>query len=480
VITAGPRRWTIRTRLIVTLATVVAFVIVVSAVASTLAVRHFLEDRISTRLASSAERVRASLVGLHGLAVDSSTIEDMARAESTPVVIDVGGRPELLANTNPDTAAMILATDLSDGKPQTVDGYPGLLAIRLDVRGTGLTIRDGTRTITPDGVIIAVDASDDLATVQTMVLVNTAGVLVSISLLVVLTVLIVGRGVRPLRTMSAQARAFAEGDRSQRLPVPHDDPDITRLATAVNQAFDAQQEAEARLRAFVADASHELRTPLTTATGWIELYLQGGLTDPEQRDNAMLRVETQLGRMRLLIDELALLARLDRARPLDADPLDLTALATEVVEDARVINPDRDFTIRTFGPAALLGDAPKLRQVLLNLVGNAVQHTPPGTAVEVTVIPAGTDEGAAASDQHTLLVADHGPGIPLHDQPHIFTRFWRGDVSRNRNTGGSGLGLSIVSSIVAVHGGSSQVTSEVGQGTTIRILLPVLSSPPPS
>ena len=126
---------------------------------------------------------------------------------------------------------------------------------------------------------------------------------------------------------------------------PRRDPDIHRLAVTVNEAFDVQRAAEARLRSFVADARHELRTPLTTATGWIELYLQGGLTDQTERDHAMERAMTQLGRMRVLIDELSLLARLDRARPLDQDPIDLTVLAGEVLDDARVTHPDRHLLV---------------------------------------------------------------------------------------------------------------------------------------
>ncbi|MET0695681.1 MAG: histidine kinase dimerization/phospho-acceptor domain-containing protein, partial [Propionibacteriaceae bacterium] len=394
------RPWTIRTRLIVTLAVVVSTVIVGCAVLSTLAVRNYLEARVSNRLEQSTERLRASIIGLHGLTIDLETIGDMARAESSAVVVDSPGHPPLWVNSEASVAQLLLATDLSDGKPKAIAGHPGLVAVRLDTAGMGLVVRDGNRTVAVDGVIIAFNATDDLATLQTLVIAQTCAVLLSIALLVVLTVVIVGRGLRPLRSMSEQARTFADGDHTQRLSVPDDDPDMTRLASTVNRAFDAQQSGEARLRAFVADASHELRTPLTTATGWVELYFQGGLTDPDQRDHAMQRVATQLGRMRILIDELALLARLDRARPVKTDPVDLTALTTEVVDDARVMNPDREFSVHASGPAALLGDAPKLQQVLLNLLGNAVQHTPAGTPVEITVIPAAVGP-AAANPQHT-------------------------------------------------------------------------------
>ena len=217
------------------------------------------------------------------------------------------------------------------------------MAIEIDARDSVSVINDGGRQVlVPTGIIIATARPTKLAAFQPLVLASSAGVLPRSPYSCLLTVLIVGRGIRPLRTMSEQAQSFADGDRATRLTVPSGDPDISRLATTVNQAFDAQQEADDRLRAFVADASHELRTPLTTASGWIELYLQGGLSDLEhRRDHAMHRVQIELGRMRVLLDELAMLARMDAARPLDLERLDLSVLTTEVVADARVVNPDR-------------------------------------------------------------------------------------------------------------------------------------------
>jgi two-component system OmpR family sensor kinase len=169
--------------------------------------------------------------------------------------------------------------------------------------------------------------------------VSAAGLLGAIATLILLTVFIVGRGLRPLREIFERAEEYANGNRSVRLPEDLNDSDMSRLASTLNQAPDAQQEAEHRLRSFVADASHELRTPLTIATGWIELDGQGGLTDQDRRDRAMERAQVQLGRMRILIDELALLARLDRERPLTLEDVDLTVLTNEVVDDARLMNP---------------------------------------------------------------------------------------------------------------------------------------------
>ena len=472
----GHRRWSTRSRLIVTLAITLTVILTITTTVSILYMRSYVRDRIDERLLGTSQRIRASVVGLGGVQLDAATVENMARPEGAAVVFERAGRPVLIANTDPSTAATLIEAGQDDGQPHEVPDRPAMTVIRLDVVGSGLSvIGPGGQVLVPNGLVIGFDTGPSLATVQRLILVAAAGVLAAIIALVAATVIIVSRSLRPLKAMSERAHAFAEGDRSVRLPVPDDDPDMRRLSVAVNQAFNVQETAEGRLRAFVADASHELRTPLTTATGWIELYLQGGLADEVRRDHAMERAMAQLGRMRVLIDELALLARLDRARPLDLDPIDLTALAGEVLEDARVINPDRRFSLLAAGPATLLGDAPKLQQVLQNLLGNAVQHTPAGTPVEVIVRPARPDSSGtdgAAGAVHTLLVTDHGPGIPAADQEHVFTRFWRGDTSRTRHTGGAGLGLAIVSSIVTAHGGSSDVISQVGQGTTIRVRLP--------
>lgn len=470
-----------RTRLIVTLAATLTVILTITTTVSIVYMRAYVRDRIDDRLMSSSQRIRASLIGLQDLQLDVQTLDAMARAEAAAVVLELDDRPLVVANTDAAMAQQLIDAGAHDGRPHQVPDHPAMTVIRLDLVGSGFTVVDEDGTVsTPDGIVIGFDIATSLATVQRLILVAAGGVLIAIIALVAATVVIVRRSLRPLKSMSVQAHAFATGDRSARMEVPTDDPDLHRLAVTVNEAFDVQQRAEGRLRAFVADASHELRTPLTTATGWIELYLQGGLTDKADRDHAMQRAMAQLGKMRILIDELALLARLDRARPLDLDAIDLTALTTEVVEDARVINPDRTFSLRAAGPATMLGDGPKLQQVVQNLLGNAVQHTPPGTAVEVTVRPARPDGSGAGAGPvagglgavHTLLVSDHGPGILPEDRERVFTRFWRGDVSRDRHTGGAGLGLAIVSSIVTAHGGTSDVISQVGQGTTIRVRLP--------
>ncbi|GAA4670771.1 sensor histidine kinase [Amycolatopsis dongchuanensis] len=242
-------------------------------------------------------------------------------------------------------------------------------------------------------------------------------------------------------------------------------PEAAAVTASVQKAFDAQRRAEELLRSFVADASHELRTPLATMHGWIDLYAQGGLTDPEQLDHAMERMQAEVDRMRLLVDELGLLAHLTTSRPLNREPVDVVALAGEVVDDARVVSADRVITLRGAARAVVDGDGPRIQQVLRNLVGNAVQHTRPGTPVTVTV--------TAADDEVAIAVSDEGEGIAPEHLPHVFERFYRADPSRSRDGGGStGLGLAIVEAIVTAHGGTAGVTSTVGQGTTVRVTFP--------
>ena len=473
------REWTTAQRLIVTLTATVTVVLLVTALVSVVVIRGLIDDRINSRMLDTSQRVRASLVGLPGLVIDRPTVENMAKSGSAVVVMLQDGRPVMWINGEADTAELATESALADGQPHPVRDRDDLMAIWLDTAGTGLTVADGTRTITPTAVVVAISTARESAALRTIAGVSAAGMLGAIATLIALTVVIVGRGLRPLREISERAEEYANGNRAVRLPEDLNDSDMARLATTLNQALDAQRDAEQRLRSFVADASHELRTPLTIATGWIELDGQGGLTDQDRRDHAMERVQVQLGRMRILIDELALLARLDRERPLTLEDVDLTALTNEVVDDARLMNPDRAITVRAAGPAPLRADGPRLQQVLANLVGNAVKHTPAGTPVEVTVTPAPAPGAGSAprAAMHTVLVTDHGPGIPAQEQTYVFERFWRGDSSRHRQSGGSGLGLAIVASIVAAHGGTSEVISAPGEGTTIRIRLPLTPDP---
>jgi two-component system OmpR family sensor kinase len=228
------------------------------------------------------------------------------------------------------------------------------------------------------------------------------------------------------------------------------------------------------MRRFVSDASHELRTPLATVRGYAELYRQGAVTDPADVAQAMRRIETEATRMAGLVDDLLTLARLDEQRPEQRAPVDLTVLAADAVQDARALAPGRSVTLTgsngPIEPAVVLGDEPRLRQLVTNLVVNALRHTPDGTPIELLI---GTDAGPNPRSA-LLQVRDHGPGIAPEHARAVFERFFRSDASRQRGQGGgSGLGLAIVAAIVSAHGGQVGVTQTPGGGATFLVRLPL-------
>ncbi|MEO8815340.1 MAG: HAMP domain-containing sensor histidine kinase [Mycobacterium sp.] len=290
--------------------------------------------------------------------------------------------------------------------------------------------------------------------------------------------IMVNRSLRPLAEVEQTAAAIAAGQLDRRVPERDPRTEVGRLAVALNgmlaqiqhavaasesSAADARS-SEERMRRFITDASHELRTPLTTIRGFAELYRQGAARDVEM---LMSRIESESRRMGLLVEDLLLLARMDAQRPLDHHWVDLLVLATDAVHDARAIAPNRTVRLEVFdgpGTPELLGDEARLRQVLSNLVSNALQHTPETAAITVRV---GTDDADAV-----LEVVDEGPGMSEEDAHQVFERFYRADSSRARASGGTGLGLSIVHSLIRAHEGSVTVTTAPGQGCVFRVAVP--------
>ncbi|MEV5414077.1 HAMP domain-containing sensor histidine kinase [Thermopolyspora sp. NPDC052614] len=309
-------------------------------------------------------------------------------------------------------------------------------------------------------------------------------------------VLIVRRSLRPLREIEHTAGAIAAGRLGLRVPDHDSRTEVGSLARSLNTmltqietAFRDRAESEAaarrsedRMRRFIADASHELRTPLTSIRGFAEFFRQNPEADPVR---LMARVEAQASRMGLLVDDLLLLARLDQQRPLQTQPVDLLALAADAVNDAQVLAPDRDISLSIEGDAALIvtGDEVRLRQVIGNLTGNALAHTPPGTPVTVRVGTRPRDRHAppgAPADAAFIEVCDKGPGLTAEQAERVFERFYRADPARARRTsdapapsGGSGLGLSIVAALVTAHGGTVSVETAPGAGATFRVILPL-------
>jgi two-component system OmpR family sensor kinase len=332
----------------------------------------------------------------------------------------------------------------------------------------------------------------------------------------------VNRAFRPLRQIEDTAAAIADGDLTRRIPTRTAKDEVTSLSRSLNvmlaqieQSFAAREASEEKMRQFVADASHELRTPLAAVRGYAELYRQGAVREPEDVASAMSRIEGEAGRMGGLVEDLLVLARLDDQRPLAITELDLTVLAADAAQDARAIDPERRISVvgldGPLQPTTTRGDDAKLRQLVANLVSNALNHTPAGSPIEIAVgtrdSVAGQDAGAQAARRENgvgdtspsgsgkgragdrpeladetssgmpltvVEVRDHGPGVDPDKARKVFERFYRADPSRTRGQGGgNGLGLAIAAAIVAAHQGRIGVARTAGGGATFVVELPV-------
>jgi two-component system OmpR family sensor kinase len=362
-----------------------------------------------------------------------------------------------------------------EGRPFTVPAVRGPGSWRcVALRVTTLNEGDGT-------LVVAQSLADVDDTVDRMRVVLALVGLVVLLASGLLGWLAVRRAFRPLTEVEGVARTIADGDLSGRVPEHPTSTEVGRLAASLNamlsqieHAFAVRSASEERMRRFVSDASHELRTPLATVRGYAELYRQGAVTDPADVAQAMRRIETEATRMAGLVDDLLTLARLDEQRPEQRAPVDLTVLAADAVQDARALAPGRSVTLTgsngPIEPAVVLGDEPRLRQLVTNLVVNALRHTPDGTPIELLI---GTDAGPNPRSA-LLQVRDHGPGIAPEHARAVFERFFRSDASRQRGQGGgSGLGLAIVAAIVSAHGGQVGVTQTPGGGATFLVRLPL-------
>ncbi|VXC43797.1 HAMP domain protein [Arthrobacter sp. 9AX] len=299
----------------------------------------------------------------------------------------------------------------------------------------------------------------------------------------------VSRAFRPLARVEKTAAAIAAGDLSRRVEVENPGTELGRLSSSLNAmlahietAFAARTASEARMRRFAADASHELRTPLVTIRGFSELYRHGALATDEDVATAMGRIESEAKRMGSMVEDLLLLARLDEQRPLQQKPVDLQLIAHDAVVDTQASSRSRVISLvgldgGSAAPAPALGDEAKLRQVVGNLVGNALRYTPENTPIELAVGVRRSEDGRQRS---VVEVRDHGPGISEEDASKVFERFYRADTSRTRETGGSGLGLAIVAAIVGSHGGSVRVQNTDGGGATLVVSLPQREDAPGS
>jgi two-component system OmpR family sensor kinase len=497
-------RTPLRVKLVATVLVLAAAGLSVAAVAATASLHSYLIGRVDDQLQVAARgiadgfRFRLGLGGVGGpvpVAPPGAEGEGATTSTGTEGEVAQGGRlpspyyvrfysAEGSPKGSPDAAPLTaqspprLPSRLDDalvhsGKPFDVPAADGTGSWRVVV----VPARDQSGAIA-----IATSLSDVDRTVDHLVVLE---VLIGAAALVLMGgsgYLLIRRSLSPLVAVEHTAEAIAAGDLSQRVPQLHPRTEVGRVSNALNvmltrieDAFSRQRTSEQharaseeRMRQFIADASHELRTPLTSIRGFAELHRIGGAEATDVADS-MARIEGEAERMGLLVDDLLLLARLDQERPLEQAPVDLLDVAHEVVANARLVAPDRaiDLTAETPVPPIVTGDAARLRQVADNLMRNALTHTPTKTAIRVKVV---ADE---SSRRAIVEVADDGPGMSEADAAHVFERFYRADPARSRNVGGSGLGLSIVASLVAAHGGTAAVATKPGEGATFRIELPL-------
>jgi len=319
-------------------------------------------------------------------------------------------------------------------------------------------------------VLLAVPLSEVTDSLDRLVLIETSAAVGLLTLIGIGSWLILRRGLRPLEQMATSSRAIAAGDLTERVLPADGRTEVGQLGLALNTmlddievAFREREATEQRLRQFLADASHELRTPLTSIQGFAELFRLEDEHDHVNLEIILRRIEDESARMKVLVEDLLLLARLDETRPADRAPVDLSVLAADACSDAVALDRSRSITLNAPNPLVIEGDQDHLRQAISNLVTNSVHHTPAGSAIEVG---AEVDGGYAV-----ITVRDHGPGLDPNALEHVFDRFWQADKARVGS--GAGLGLAIVTGIATEHGGEATAQNAPGGGACFQLRFPL-------
>jgi two-component system, OmpR family, sensor kinase len=477
--------WSLRRRLLVGVLGLLAVVCLLIGVVSTVAVRQSLIDQLDRRLAAASTR-SAGPPGDHGpyrgpdIFPPGQPVDTIAAsvysgqfAEAAILMSSPNGMTSPASLTDAERAPLL--TVPADGHPYTVTlggdlgQYRVVAVVQPDRNGDKAT------------VITGLPLSPVQETVWQLVLIESTVGGAALILAGLAGAFIVRGALRPLRRVVATARRVSEldlahGEVDLSVRVPEKDTDrrtevgqvgaaLNRMLGHVGGALAVRHASETRVRQFVADASHELRTPLAAIRGYAELTRRGRDAVPGDVAHALGRIESESARMTTLVDDLLLLARLDSGRPLDSDPVELSGLVVDTVNDAHAASRDHVWRLDLpDDPVTVTGDGARLHQVLANLLANARTHTPPGTVVTTSL-------AVAADGCATVTVADNGPGIPPSVRPDIFERFARGDTSRSRAAGSTGLGLAIVSAVVDAHHGKVEVTSRPGH-TTFTVRLP--------
>ncbi|KAA9153620.1 HAMP domain-containing protein [Amycolatopsis acidicola] len=478
---AEPRRRVrpLRTKLIAALVALLTVVCLVIGVISLFSLSAFLTQQVDKQLHDTVNRSQTFNGGpghdrggdaLMAAGTATGTVYALFSATQTKAEIldtEPGSPVPVPQNMNP-ADEQVLHQVVADGRTHTISLSEG------DYRVIAVNTNGGVE-------VFGLPMSQPNATLLTVGLILGGVALVAVIGAGVVGAFVVRRTLRPLDRVAAAASKVTEIplDRGEvalsiRVPVTDTDPAtevgqvgyaLNRMLGHIDNALDARQASETRVRQFVADASHELRTPLAAIRGYAELTRRSGDRVPADIAHAMRRVESEASRMTTLVDDLLLLARLDAGRPLEESEVDLSRLVADAVGDAHIAGPQHRWKLELPDyPVSVTGDAQRLHQVLANLLANGRTHTPPGTTVTTRL-------AVSADGSAVLTVTDNGPGIPPDLLPNVFERFARGDSSRSRAAGSTGLGMAIVAAVVSAHHGKVHVHSRPGR-TEFEVRLP--------
>jgi two-component system, OmpR family, sensor kinase len=457
----------LRTRVMAAAALLVVLTSVVTGVLGGTLLRNYLMDRSDSQLRSFASV--ANHIFAHPRPPTAKDGADPRQELPTQFLV------EIIAA---DGSVQVASNPLHDPDD------PSLSATQLKTQGTPFTVGSWRVLVEPlssgQRLVTAYSLDDLNATVQRLEVADALAGAIAVVLLAGIGLPLVRASLAPLARIEATAAAIAGGDLSRRIDHPSARTEVGRLARAldamlatIEAAYRARSDGEARalrseerMRRFIADASHELRTPLTSVRGLAEYGLQQGeAASQEELLRLMTLIQQEAGRMGRLVEDLLLLARFDAGRPLNLGPVDLASIAAEAVKQTRIVHPGRPITLYAPDPVVVNADAGRVRQVIDNLIGNAVKHTPDGSAVAVTA--------TTASGSGQLTVADSGPGMTREQASRVFERFYRTDDARARASGGTGLGLAIAASLTAAHGGQITVNTAPGCGAAFHVRLPL-------
>jgi len=467
---AAARDASLRVRVMAAAAFLVAVTCLVTGLLGTALLRGYLIGRSDTQL-----RAFATVARRNDARPDHRPPGDGQQQLPTQFLVEVinpGGNVRVVAGPlHAATGPRLTVAELNElGTPFTVPAAgPQGQSWRVLVQ----PISGGSREV------VGYSLQDLDSTVSRLEVADVLAGAVAVVLLAGIGLPLVRASLAPLRRIQETAAAIAAGDLSRRIDHPPAKTEVGRLAGALDSmlarieaAYVARAEGEARalrsedrMRRFVADASHELRTPLTSVRGLAEYGLQQGEgAGTTELLRLMTLIQRESGRMGRLVEDLLLLARFDADLPLQRRPVDLASIAAEAVAQARLVNPGRRIMLDAPEPVVACVDGERIRQVIDNLIGNAIQHAPAQSPVLVSVRP---DSRTAQ-----ITVTDRGPGMTAEQAAHVFERFYRADEARSRARGGTGLGLAIAASLTAAHGGAITVETSPGQGAAFRVCLP--------